>query len=142
MIFNGDGNQTSVFTDPADATQLSSPTLYTYDDLSLLVSIESASYARQTDGTVETSKQRWEFVYDGMSRLRVSRPFVWDAATGTWVIVFGRTSFEKRRVYDGMDVVQERKTDNAVRGTVTRAGNIGGILARTRYGSLMRAPIT
>ena len=38
---------------------------------------------------------------------------------------------EKRRVYDGMDIVQERDQNNIVTASITRAGNIGGILART-----------
>ena len=38
---------------------------------------------------------------------------------------------ETRRVYDGMDVVQERDQNNVVTASYTRTGNIGGILART-----------
>ncbi len=41
---------------------------------------------------------------------------------------------EKRRVYDGMDIVQERDQYNTVTASITRAGNIGGILARTTNG--------
>ena len=41
---------------------------------------------------------------------------------------------EKRRLLDGMDVVQERDDDNDVTVTYTRDGNIGGILSR-RSGS-------
>jgi hypothetical protein len=38
---------------------------------------------------------------------------------------------EVRRVYDGMDIVQERDGQNQVLATYTRSGNIGGILSRT-----------
>ena len=75
--------------------------------------------------TVPNSR-REEFGYDGLGRLRVSLIFEWNAATGTW-----NPPVEKRRVYDGMDVVQERSVENYVRASLTRTGNIGGILARS-----------
>ena len=42
---------------------------------------------------------------------------------------------EVHRVYDGMDVVQERNQNNVVTASYTRTGNIGGILARTSSSS-------
>ena len=38
---------------------------------------------------------------------------------------------EKRRVFDGLDVVQERDANNNVTAQLVRDGNIGGILSRT-----------
>jgi hypothetical protein len=46
---------------------------------------------------------------------------------GAWVQT-GEVHF----VYDGLDVVQERDANNAVTATLTRDGNIGGILARAK----------
>ena len=69
-----------------------------------------------------TSKS--EFLYDGSSRLRVSKEFNWQ--NGAWV-----QTNEVRRIYDGMNVVQERDANNAILCTYTRSGNSGGILARS-----------
>ena len=69
---------------------------------------------------------RSEFVYDGLSRLRISRYYVRNANTNALEL-----QNEKRRVYDGMDIVQERDGNNVTTASLTRAGNIGGILART-----------
>ena len=68
-----------------------------------------------------------EFVYDGSSRLRISREYSWDVGAGAWTLIAGS---EKRRVYNGMDVIQERDATDAVTTTYTRAGNIGGILSK------------
>ena len=71
----------------------------------------------------QTTSQ-YQFVYDGLSRLRISRYYV---------RVNGQLALqnETRRVYDGMDVVQERDQNNVVTASYTRTGNIGGLLART-----------
>ena len=107
--YDGDGNMTNVATKTGTTTTNG---VYRYDDASRLIAIE-------TPGVSKT-----EFFYDGMSRLRVSRTWTWQ--NGAWV-----PQAEKRRVYVGMDVVQERDGSNAVTASYARTGNIGGILART-----------
>ena len=107
--YDGDGNMTDVATTTGTTTTNG---VYRYDDASRLVAIE-------TPGQSKT-----EFFYDGMSRLRVSRTWVWQG--GAWV-----PQLEKRRVYVGMDVVQERDGANSVTASYTRVSNTGGMLART-----------
>ena len=107
--YDGDGNMTNVATTTGQTTTNG---IYRYDDASRLIAIE-------TPGQSKT-----EFFYDGMSRLRVSRTWVWQ--NGAWV-----PQAEKRRVYNAMDVVQERDGNNAVTASYTRTSNIGGIMART-----------
>ena len=75
-------------------------------------------------GIINPGSSKREFLYDGMSRMRVSRNWNWQ--NGAWV-----PQSEKRRVYDGMDVVQERDGANVITASYTRADNIGGILARS-----------
>lgn len=58
-----------------------------------------------------------------MSRLCISREF--SPVNGEWV-----QQSEIRRIYDGMDVVQERDETGALICSYTRDGNIGGLLAR------------
>ncbi len=94
-------------------------TLYTWDEASRLTSVSDVT----NNGTQVNSK--YEFVYDGMSRLRISRTYVRNSNN---VLVLQN---EKRRVYDGMEIVQERDGTNVVTASLTRTGNIGGILART-----------
>jgi RHS repeat-associated protein len=77
---------------------------------------------------------RSEFVYDGLSRRRVTREKGWQG--GTWV-----QTNETRYVYLGRSVVQERNSAGNPTVTYTRgldlsgtfggAGGIGGLLART-----------
>jgi RHS repeat-associated protein len=77
---------------------------------------------------------RTEFVYDGLSRRRVTREKGWQG--GTWV-----QTNETRYVYLGRSVVQERNSAGNPTVTYTRgldlsgtfggAGGIGGLLART-----------
>ncbi len=110
--YDGDGNTTGSFTSTPGSNSLPISVFYGYDDANRLTSISSSS-------------SRYQFVYDGLSRLRISRYYVRDAND---VLVLQN---EKHRVYDGMDVVQERASDNVVTASLTRAGNIGGILART-----------
>ena len=92
-------------------------TLYIYDDVNRLFRIEKRD---ATDAPVSKS----EFIYDYASRKAVSREFTY--TDGAWA----QTS-EKRRVYSGMDVVQERNELNEVTAQIVRQGNIGGILARS-----------
>ena len=70
-----------------------SNTNYTYDDANRLTAVEVPGNSKST------------FLYDGASRLRVSKDFVWQ--NGSWV-----QQNEVRRIYDGMDVVQERDANN------------------------------
>ena len=107
--YDGDGNMTNVATTTGTTTTNG---VYRYDDASRLIAIESPGQSKT------------EFFYDGVSRLRVSRTWVWQG--GVWV-----PQAEKRRVYVGMDVVQERDGNNAVVTSYARTGNIGGMLART-----------
>ena len=113
--YDGDGNMSGSALRDAGGVQVSAST-YSYDEESRLVGIETPG------------QSKWQFVYDGMSRLRVSRSFAWQG--GAWV-----PQQEIRRVYDGMDVVQERDASNNVVASYTRTGNIGGILARTTSSS-------
>jgi len=62
--------------------------------------------------------------YDGLSRLRKSKTYTW--ISGAWVL-----QNETYRVCDGMDIIQERDGNDNLVANVNRAGNIGGILART-----------
>ena len=91
--------------------------LFTYDDAERLVQVERKSAAGVPLG-------KSEFLYDYASRKAVSREFAW--TNGAW-----NKDSEKRRVFDGLDVVQERNKDNEVTAQVVRDGNIGGILARS-----------
>ena len=107
--YDADGNMSGV-TSVAGGT--TSSATYRYDDASRLIAIETPG------------QSKIEFSYDGMSRLRVSRNYAWQG--GAWV-----QTGEVRRVYVGMDVVQERDASNQVTASYTRTGNIGGILARS-----------
>ena len=74
------------------------------------------------------------FVYDGLNRRRIERDYNWQS--GAWV----KTN-ETRFLYDGVQVIQERDVNNNPQVTYTRgldlsasltgAGGIGGLLART-----------
>ena len=113
--YDGDGNMTGSVARDANGTQVGQ-SIYSYDEASRLVGIETPG------------QSKWQFTYDGLSRLRVSQ--VWSWQGGTWV-----PQQEIRRVYNGMDVVQERDVNNNVVASYTRTGNIGGILARTTAAS-------
>jgi RHS repeat-associated protein len=77
---------------------------------------------------------RSDFVYDGLNRRRIERDFIWSGSTWT------KTS-EIHFIYDGYLLIQERDANNNVLVTYTRgldmsgslsgAGGIGGLLART-----------
>ena len=92
-------------------------TLFDYDDADRLVRIE-------TRGATDVPVTKSEFVYDYASRKAVSREFTW--TNGAW----SKTG-ETRRVFDGLDVVQERNAQNEVTAQLVRDGNIGGILSRS-----------
>jgi RHS repeat-associated protein len=111
LSYDEDGNLRHV------GATLTSGTFYDYDDNDRLRAVTT----RTASGT---NSGKSEFLYDGMDRLRISRTFAWQ--NNTWV-----QNGEVRRVYDGMDVVQERDAQNNALAFYTRSGNIGGILART-----------
>ena len=94
---------------------------YLYDEENRLIAVVGLSGSQLT----QVPAYKYEFYYDGLSRLRISRYYVRDANN---VLVL---QDQKHRVYDGMDIVQERNQNNTVNASVTRIGNIGGILART-----------
>jgi RHS repeat-associated protein len=74
------------------------------------------------------------FLYDGLNRRRIERDYSWQSSV--WML-----TNETRFIYDGMQVIQERDTNNNPQVTYTRgldltmsltgAAGIGGILART-----------
>ncbi|HEX8234530.1 MAG TPA: RHS repeat-associated core domain-containing protein [Abditibacteriaceae bacterium] len=103
---------------------------YSYDEANRLVQVVQ----RDTSG-VYTKKS--DFLYDGLHRKVVSREYSW--ISGAWA-----PQSEVRRVYDGMQVVQERDSSNAITTNYTRgsdlsgkldgAGGIGGLLAKSNAG--------
>ena len=97
------------------ATSDGGTTTYEYDDADRL------SRITRMGGVAGYSVS--EFVYDYASRRAISREtkFAGDSL---------RTE-EKRRIFDGLDVIQERNADNEVTAQLVRDGNIGGILSRT-----------
>ena len=92
-------------------------TTYSYDDADRLVKIERRTATGAPQGFSD-------FVYDYASRKAISRE--WNYQNGAFV-----KTDEKRRVFDGLDVVQERNSANEVTAQLVRDGNIGGILSRT-----------
>ncbi len=109
--YDSDGNMALVTSKDANGN-VTGQTSYTYDDASRLI------------GITTPGSSKWQFVYDGFSRLRISRSWNWQ--NGAW-----EPTSEKRRVYLDRDVVQERDSQNNVVASDLRAGNIGGLLART-----------
>jgi RHS repeat-associated protein len=98
-----------------------SGTRYTYDEANRLSAIE----VRDAAGVPQ---HKSAFVYDFLSRKKIAREFTWNAGASTWT-----PAGEKRYVYDGMGVVQERDGQNRVTSQYVRAGNIGGLLAKTAF---------
>ncbi|HEX8234532.1 MAG TPA: RHS repeat-associated core domain-containing protein [Abditibacteriaceae bacterium] len=100
---------------------------YSYDEANRLVQIVQ----RDSSG-VYTKKS--DFLYDGLNRKVISREYSW--INGAWT-----PQSEVRRVYDRLQVVQERDANNAVTTNYTRgadlsgglkdAGGIGGLLSKT-----------
>ncbi len=95
---------------------------FTYDDADELESVYVAS------------QWKTEFAYDALGRRRIAKDYAWGGSGWT-------QTNETRYVYDGMTVLQERDSANAVKVTYSRgldlsgsfggAGGIGGLLART-----------
>jgi YD repeat-containing protein len=89
--------------------------------------------ANELTGVTVTNQWQVQYVYDGFGRRRIRRQYVWNNA---WI----QTS-ETHYVYDGMQVIQERDGANNPKvsytrgvdfsGTMSGAGGIGGLLART-----------
>lgn len=92
-------------------------TTYSYDDEDRLARIER----RGNTGQLLTVS---EFGYDYASRRAFTREY--DFANGGWA-----NPQITRRVFDDLDVVQERNANNEVTAQLVRDGNIGGILSRT-----------
>ena len=91
---------------------------------------------RQLTHVYEADRWRTEYVYDGLNRQRVRKRFRNEG--GNWVL-----SEERRYLYDGRQVIQERDENNLPLVTYTRgldlsesldgAGGIGGLLAYTEH---------
>ena len=117
FVYDASGNMTAM-------AQSNGGSTYLYDDADRLVSIT------QKDTATGAFTKKSEYVYDGEDRKVISREYSWDATlnnnAGGWAL-----TEEKRRVYDGMDVVQERDVNNVETVRYTRAGNIGGLLGRS-----------
>ena len=98
-----------------------STTQYTYDDADRLSSVvyKTSAGVNQTKST---------YVYDGLSRLRIITKYTWDTGTSAWV-----QQSEKKLLYDGMQVIQERDGDDNVIANNIWDGNIGGLEARVVY---------
>ena len=111
MLYDQAGNLTQ--TTNGDGSKM----LYGYDDADRLTLIER----RDATGT-PLSKS--EFLYDAFSNKVISRE--WSYAAGTWT-----KTGETRRVFAGLNVLQERNDQNQVVAQYTNDGNIDGILART-----------
>jgi len=117
---------------------------YDYDQECRLAGVQT-----DTSSTPEASRFRVEFVYDGQSRLRIKRDYIWSGSStsggqesageldsGGWML-----SAEVRYVYDELLIVQERSSSNTpmvtykrgrdLSGTLDGAGGIGGLLARS-----------
>ena len=67
-----------------------------------------------------------EFGYDYASRRAFTREYDFGNSNGGWA-----NPTIKRRVFDGLDVVQERDANNQVTAQLVRDGKIAGILSRT-----------
>jgi len=81
-----------------------------------------------------TNQWKEEFAYDGLSRRRILKQYTW--SSGTWL-----PTNEVHFLFDGLQIVQERDSSNIpqvtythgldLSGTLSGAGGIGGLLART-----------
>jgi YD repeat-containing protein len=100
---------------------------YSYDDENRLIEVRAGLYSGYYGW-------KTEFVYDGLSRVRIRRDY--DSWYGNWGWLG-----ETRYLYDGMRVVQERNSSNVatvaytrgldLSGTLEGAGGIGGLLSRS-----------
>ena len=80
-----------------------------------------------TRNMMGVAQSKTEFVYDGASMLRVSKTFTW--SNGAWI-----AQSEKRRIYDGINAVQERDAQGALTAIYVRGlgsdGGVNSLLAR------------
>ena len=95
--FDANGNLTSRVYDPSGPKTL----VYTYDDENRLVGVSTDSYY-----TPEGSRWKTEFVYDGLSRLRICKEYTRYPGSGWY------PNGETRYLYDGRRVIQERNGSN------------------------------
>ena len=120
----------------------------TYDDNGNMVETSAANHGNTTYGYDDADRltsitvrdvsnapvRKSEFIYDGFSRKRISREYVWNAAANNNIGAWAGQS-EVRRIYDGMNVIQERNDSDAVTAFYTRGidmgGGIGGLLAKS-----------
>ncbi len=98
--------------------------------------LRSLAYDAENQLTNAQVAGQWRtaFSYDGLNRRRIMKNYSWSGSG--WV-----QTNEMRLIYDGLKIIQERDTNNAVLVTYTRgndmsgtlqgAGGIGGLLART-----------
>ena len=117
LLYDANGNLTN-----SGGASSASPTIYAYDAENQLTNVMVAGQWRE------------DFLYDALSRRRVTRQYAW--SSGSWIL-----ASETHYIYDGNAVIQEWDTNNNVLVTYTRgmdlsggfqgAGGIGGLLART-----------
>ena len=100
--------------------------------------LRSYSYDAENELTAVQVAGQWlsAFAYDGLGRRRIERDYCWQAGAGSWV-----PTNEIHYVYDGNLILQERDANNNLlatyargldfSGTLSGAGGIGGLLART-----------
>ncbi len=130
----------------ATVTLPSAPT-YTYDPYTGALTSDGSrtfAYNDENELTNVTVASQWktDLVYDGKMRLRIRREFKANGASWT-------QTNEVRYVYDGNLVIQERDVNNTplitytrgrdLSGTISGAGGIGGLLARTDLASQTHA---
>jgi YD repeat-containing protein len=101
---------------------------YFYDHQNRLTNVVTDYY-----NTPEANRFKLDFAYDGQSRLRTATTYTW--LSRTWY-----SGNEKRYLYDGMQIVQERSGNSPsapytrgrdLSGSLSGAGGIGGLLARS-----------
>lgn len=121
LDYDKTGNLTSAasYTTTGGANTPQGRTVYEYDDIDRLSAVE-------TRDASDVKQHRTEWVYDSASRKRIARDADWQ--NGAWT-----NEVEKRFVFDGLEVVQERDQTNAVKSDLVWAGAVGGLLSRTRY---------
>jgi len=102
-----------------NTTQLGFQTM-TYDDADRMTSVI------QKNPLTGDNVKKVEYEYDGLSRRSESITYSWNAGNETWV-----QQDERRFIYDGMDLIEERDGSNNVIASYVRDGNIGGVLSRT-----------
>lgn len=146
-VINGNNTITAVATDSQNRSASASSTVflpasatYSYDNNGNLVSDGQKGYEYdsfdQLTSVTATNVWRTEYVYDAVRRLRKRKEYQWQNNQYN-------LASEKRYIYDGMLVIQERDAVNKPSTTFTRgkdlsgglrrAGGIGGLLARTDH---------